>query len=612
VIDVGVEGVRIELDARGASAGDSVLINGVGLDLVQGPFVLTLDGRPVTAGRIVVDGAGTFRTEMVLPGDLEPGEHIVALVAVDRGEIVAATRIAVVAAPPIEWWVLAAAALVVVVLTGLWLLARRRRRAVEDPAPAVAEPLAAVNAPEPEPVPVTAALTADPEPTDGPPGDAVPWAEVTRRIRRPILTFDAPPEAEPLTPAAAAARVVAPDAPGSTPPAAAGDDAATGSALLAAVRAPEAIEDDAGAMPTANAPETMVPQTNETTVVVETEVPVPAEPVGWMRLDLAGGPLEAATVVALVSWNGELWSFGHSAESEARPLAGVWSSPDGNEWREVARFGHGTLHDVVVHDGGIIAYGSRVRDDLEAVAWVWSSTTGAEWEPLAEGHDGDPDIVPAAAAAYHGLVLLAGSGDDDAMWIGNARGEWVRIGMPGGVGAIARLGDSLVALGRYASLGGTMVLRSDTGLRWTEVEHSAEAGLDRLAPIATAVADGRLVVIGTDVADDGAAVWSTRDAVAWDRVELPGIAQGASPDLVITPRGWFAAGGSGDGVLVWRSIDGEAWEPLGDEADIEPVRSPVVAEHNDRIYVAGTQFAAGAETRAMWRRPLTTESPGNA
>ena len=127
MIDVGVEGVEIELDADDVRAGDAVLVSGVGLDRVQGPFELTLDGRPVTAGRIVADAAGSFRTEMVLPDDLEPGEHIVALVAADRGEILAAIRIDVPATPPAGWWVFAAAAFTVALLTGLWLLARRRR-----------------------------------------------------------------------------------------------------------------------------------------------------------------------------------------------------------------------------------------------------------------------------------------------------------------------------------------------------------------------------------------------------------------------------------------------------------------------------------------------------
>ena len=248
------------------------------------------------------------------------------------------------------------------------------------------------------------------------------------------------------------------------------------------------------------------------------------------------------------------------------------------------------MNSVVRWDGGFVAVGGD-GGEVGRDAAVWVSADGLMWSRVVDPDGLNADgwqTMNAVTTGGPGLVAVGTSApglhkDDAAVWTSTDGLRWARA--PDDSGDLSGAGDhlmadvvaggpGLVAVGSVGSVdtGVAAVWTSRDGLAWTRVAHSDEVfGGDRWQFMASVtVSDLGLVAVGGDSSggDLDAAVWTSPDGLAWSRVVdtdgmLAGSGDQAMASVTAGDRGLVVVGrekpGSDFDGVVWLSPDGSSW-----------------------------------------------------
>ena len=281
--------------------------------------------------------------------------------------------------------------------------------------------------------------------------------------------------------------------------------------------------------------------------------------------------------------------------------AAVWTSPDGIEWSRVPHdnevfggevgpsSGGSFMSDVTAGGPGLVAVGQS-----EPNAAVWTSRDGIAWSRVP--HDDvvfGGEVGPIFGGAQMNSVTVGGpgfvavgsdgspdGGGDAAVWTSVDGMKWSRVphdeAIFGGetdgyygqsMSAVTAGGPGLVAVGRDPL--GAAVWTSRDGLAWFRVPHSDEVfgGGDHLEMRSVTVGGPGLVAVGSEW--ERAVVWTSADGVTWSRVPPDEAVFGGGSDSFYGDMAMSAvtAGGPGLvavgwdplGAVVWTSIDGITW-----------------------------------------------------
>ncbi|HEX2273017.1 MAG TPA: hypothetical protein VHG90_03985, partial [Acidimicrobiales bacterium] len=255
------------------------------------------------------------------------------------------------------------------------------------------------------------------------------------------------------------------------------------------------------------------------------------------------------------------------------------------------------------------------------VATLWRSGEGLSWArvPLP---DGSGAIVRGAARQGELLVLVGDKGEGGtgrraaAAWV--ARGDGGPTAVPGAlgggggtvvvrqvVGGVAG-GQGFLALGTVD--GHVALWRSADGSSWSRVERPEAFGAG--SAVAQLVATGSgVVAVG---ADRGApAAWWSTDGTVWTRAGIGGAGPGRITAAVVAPDGLVAAGSmtpadASTGAdrrplpAVWRSADGQSWQPVPASFDAasQPGQDNRGAEVKALVRADDGYLATGGGTQA--------------
>lgn len=291
----------------------------------------------------------------------------------------------------------------------------------------------------------------------------------------------------------------------------------------------------------------------------------------WMSSVTAGGPGLVA-----VGWVGP-----HDTGSAA-----VWTSVDGIAWARVphddeifgSTFGLDAHAMTTVTAGGpgVVAVGWVLDNPWDADAAVWTSPDGITWSRVA--HD----------------ETLFGGTSYQAMWT-------VTAGGPG-----------LVAMGedrsRDSDSGDVAVWTSADGNTWARVPYDEAVfggpGGQEVRSV-TSGASGLVAVGGETFEGDAgsAAVWTSRDGVAWDRVPhdeaiFGGSGEQAMQSVTAGGPGYVAVGWDGAVAAVWTSPDGRSWSRV---------------RHDEGVFASGTGMQSVTSTgRALVAVGWHSDGPGGS
>lgn len=179
------------------------------------------------------------------------------------------------------------------------------------------------------------------------------------------------------------------------------------------------------------------------------------------------------------------------------------------------------------------------------------------------------------------------------------------------------VGERMVAVGSSGTLAESdaAVWYSEDGISWTQVSDGDLGGQGAQHMNAVTAGGPGFVAVGYDwTADsdpeghlDAAAVWTSVDGIAWDRVPAePGVldADGfpAMNDVIKTGFGLIAVGRRSSGVQpdiagVWTSTDGTVWEPVKPDSDVFARASiNAVAVLGSRLVAVGGEGSTGERT----------------
>jgi len=326
---------------------------------------------------------------------------------------------------------------------------------------------------------------------------------------------------------------------------------------------------------------------------------VSVDGVNWERVtgnDSVIGGVSKQVMYGLVAGGPGLVAVG-ADESGGDFDGAVWASIDGLTWARVPHdeavfggSGHQFIVDVVVlSDGaGLAAWGKDENAGAE-LAFVSPPLPGLEWARVAEGAEdfgsgfsesrgvaaGGSGLVAVGAVGQSGTVLTS---IDAAVWTSVDGVAWHRVtgqqGVLGGVGAQGMIdvvagGPGYVAIGfdnpgDEPWSGDAAVWTSRDGTAWERVTDEAGAfgGSGDRQMRAVAVGGPGLVAVGWELTADGqnAAVWTSVDGLAWARVDdQESLRRGAMLAVTAGGPGLVAVGEA----AVWTSVDGLTWERVG-------------------------------------------------
>ena len=314
---------------------------------------------------------------------------------------------------------------------------------------------------------------------------------------------------------------------------------------------------------------------------------------------------------------------GAAAPSEQPPLS------DARQWRRVAHdesvFGDDdgqVMSSVTVGGPGLVAVGH----DASAAA-VWTSSDGIVWQRVAHdegvfGGDGEQEMSSVVAGG-RGLVAVGWDAGREAaaVWTSTDGLVWERVahdeavfggGFRQSMRSVAVGGPGLVAVGHDGGRDAAAVWTSTDGIAWQRVPHD-EAALGGDSPLTTmysiTVGGPGLVAVGRDIWQ-GAVVWTSTDGLVWERVAQDEAVFGGDGEQVM----WsVTAGGPGlvavgadsgrESAAVWTSADGSSWQRIThDETvfggdDKQSMRS--VAAGGPGLVAVGSGGGAGA----VWTCP---------
>jgi hypothetical protein len=310
-----------------------------------------------------------------------------------------------------------------------------------------------------------------------------------------------------------------------------------------------------------------------------------------------------ASIQGLTADDEGMFAYGFVRQPEEGKVEGaIWRTADGRAWERVS--GRAGFEDAGVGslargvDGSYLAAGTTCHFECGG-ARLWKSRDGLEWVEVTVGVPQTWWIEMFAAGT--GWIVSGTTTDPTppTLWSSVDGTTWVPATGLGREDALVRgvvtLPTKLVAYGSSYPGADSLpaIWTSVDGSRWTPV--AAEAAPSGQGISAVAEIDGALAAFVRDA--DGMTVWTSEDGLAWEErggdfaiggeheVVIFGLVEGG-PGLValgkaVTPNGQEAIG-------AWLSADGSTWRPATDVTAFEGVQSVwAAAAHGSTLYAAG-------------------------
>lgn len=275
---------------------------------------------------------------------------------------------------------------------------------------------------------------------------------------------------------------------------------------------------------------------------------------------------------------------------------------------------------LLVAAAGAAACGGEAEDLSTAPAPL---ITNAERSGVDEGAVSERDGIEGALGER-----VSGRGEVDAEvdplgWERVELGEAPIDSQP----AVVALEETTVVLSR----GSDATLESWVSSDGATYEQSATGSPVGTSVMLSAAASGArgLLAVGVDYETFLPVVWGSDDGRAWERLETGGLDRAADITVLVGTSGGFVAGGAfrvgrdpGSGPFapaLWRSLDGDSWEPIELAAAREGYVSGIVTA-GDRFVVAGASGRnavvwSSDDAGATWSRsrpgPLRKSGPAS-
>ncbi|WP_424536178.1 hypothetical protein ACOZ38_40515 [Sphaerisporangium viridialbum] len=268
---------------------------------------------------------------------------------------------------------------------------------------------------------------------------------------------------------------------------------------------------------------------------------------------------------------------------------GVFTSTDGKNWTESTDLGQipGTLRGLAVTDAGmLVAAGDQRAGGLDNLPVLMTAAKGKPAAPVPldeiSGLTRSARETTALVAAGNSFVAVGSVKGDAGIWTSATGQNWKAVTSPalGGAGRQA-LNDVAHGPHGWLAVGSTtadsafvrpLLATSTDGRSWRHAPESPALGASgRYAVVPRVVAAGPkgYVLAGDDSGPDGvvAALWFSADLRRYSRSAPQSLPAGGADvrieDVVVTPDGFLAVGGSGTAGrtsgVVWVSRDGLNW-----------------------------------------------------
>ncbi|MBM3695756.1 MAG: hypothetical protein FJW79_07480 [Actinobacteria bacterium] len=295
---------------------------------------------------------------------------------------------------------------------------------------------------------------------------------------------------------------------------------------------------------------------------------------------------DAAYLFVGADLSGRVHDLGGVTQTDHYSDVRVWSSPDGADWTEGAGLPFPGSFDEWAY--GAVPFG----DELAVVgAWRESGTNPAQVQGFWTFPTDDPDGAAWVGSGFPPTWVQA----DPANLGGDRKEEMLDVVVLDGLLVAVGKSDFVPELGEPGRAEyGAAVWTSADGRAWDRVPDDAGvfSGPGNSTRMKAAVGDaGTVWAFGIDdsARRDDLAVWSTPDGTTWERLELDGERATGARDLVVadaarSPLGFVVVGNEfgNDGRFpaIWFSPDGIQWE--------RP--DPGVAFEGELVSVAATDF----------------------
>jgi hypothetical protein len=257
---------------------------------------------------------------------------------------------------------------------------------------------------------------------------------------------------------------------------------------------------------------------------------------------------------------------------------------DAQSWQRVAHDeatfggdGGQEMFSVTAGGPGLVAVG---HDEGREAAAVWTSADGSVWQRVAHDEQtfggASSQEMWSVTAGGPGLVAVGADGGSAAVWTSSDGSAWQRVphdeATLGGddqqwMFSVTAGGPGLVAVGQDRGREAAAVWTSTDGSAWQRVAHDEQTfgGDDQQTMYSVTVGGPGLVAVGLDMSTLSAAVWTSTDGSVWQRVahdeETFGADWGQWMDSVTAGGpGLVAVGPDGGSAAVWTSTDGSVWE----------------------------------------------------
>ncbi|WP_344858175.1 hypothetical protein [Planomonospora alba] len=333
---------------------------------------------------------------------------------------------------------------------------------------------------------------------------------------------------------------------------------------------------------------------------------------------------------------------GFVAVGAVRGDAGIWTSPDGEQWRtgepaEILGGAHRqVLGDVAYGRRGWLAVGGTMSGASSTEPLLATSADGGTWrrvpvEGALKPGDGRDFLAPHAVAAGPSGYVLAGEERGSAtsapvLWFSADLKRYTRAEkLPAG-GAGVRLHDVSPTSSGYMAVGGSGTAEHETGVVWVSADGVTWLARGPLLPEGATSAGlrhvvtygGQAVVIGTAQTPQGRRAFgavSRDNGSTWETSWLPADGAAAVYDLAAAPDGVVAVGRQGEpggeDSAVWTSEDGRSWQRYtptqGRMAGTGVQWLGAVAVAGDRVVALGRSTTYDTDHLTLWRSTLTAD-----
>ena len=356
---------------------------------------------------------------------------------------------------------------------------------------------------------------------------------------------------------------------------------------------------------------------------------------GWKQVNLNGFGDPANRISSLSTFGGYLYAGTFAFRDHGAQL---WRTADGLNWTAVMTNGFGVYYNVGINH--LVEFNGK----LYAGVWnstpnppytdtggeIWRSSNGTTWELVMQGGFGDRyngEVVRLAVfnnqiyattwsyASTHGAEIWRSSTGDSGSWtqvVSNGLGDANNV-----AGLTMEAFNGALYAGTYSNIGpgldGADVWRSTDGSTWTAVITNG-FGYTGTYAVSSLAAFGGYLYAGTgryDLATQsypGGQIWRCSGASGCDESAdwnvviadgFGGVARNISSLAVFGDR-LYAIGSHPDGLGVWRTANGIAWEQVGfagfgDSNNASTYWDNATAVFNNRLYIGTTNWANGGE-----------------